>query len=117
MQPFNNMLAVGMKAMVINTFQECNRHLIGKVVTIEALPDKGDDVSMYFDVPENVVVRANYVSPVAITSGIDAQASSKDSNGNSIKYGFADFKREYLMPLPPLNEKEIETEKQLETVE
>lgn len=120
MQLFNNMLAVGMQAIIMNTTKEENNDLIGKVVTVEALVDQGDNIAQYWDVPEGSEILANYGKQAVIVSGIPRQVEAYTRCGqHKIKYGYADLDAKYLMPLPPLSEKEMETENenQLETVE
>jgi hypothetical protein len=120
MQPFNNMLSVGMQAMIINTNQAKNKDLIGKIVTVEALPERGDNIAHYWDVPEGSDIRANYGEQAVIVSGVPRQVEAYTACGeNRIKFGFADLAAKHLMPLPPLPDEEFETEseKQLENVE
>lgn len=112
MEGFNQKLEVGQLAMIIGCFQPKNAHAIGTIVTVEEMPNEGDDVSHHYDLKGDKVVIRNkgqcvYVSGCKVTS----KTSPPIYNA---KPGIANFQPQYLMPLPPLEEKEVQKEQELE---
>jgi NDP-sugar pyrophosphorylase family protein len=102
MQSFNSKLEVGMQAMVIGCKQPKNSWVIGKMVTIEALCQKGENVpdeflSEQFKAEDSD--RTPFLSNVAIVRGIHVNTS--------ILFNHAVINEMYLMPLPPLDDDAI----------
>lgn len=109
MQSFNPELKVGMPAMVIGCAKPENRHVIGKMVTVEALFKQGDKVPAEFLSIHAGPTQA-FLSDVAIVSGIHVNRALIENH--------AVINVKYLMPLPPLDDDVIieATEKPKETV-
>lgn len=107
MKAFNNKLEVGQLAMIINTRLPENKHLIGRVVTVEWIsrePVRMPEEFLCAD-PMRVVCSRNS----AIVSGHSTPHSRK-----FFREGIASYDLDYLMPLPPLEEKELAKEKEKE---
>lgn len=117
MQQFNNQLQVGQLAMIINTTQPENAELIGKIVTIEMLPNKGDDISMFFDRNHSKVIERE--DGRAFCSGVSPPKNVTLEDGTPLIDNHVRIKREYLMPLPPLPEEDNieQIDRQLENVQ
>lgn len=100
----NTELKVGMLAMIIGCSQPENREtLIGKVVTIEALPDVGDNIVEFYD-GERTVIRENRLS-IAICYGAQGKIKLGTKDGlSTLKDNFTRIDRKNLMPLPPLGD-------------
>jgi hypothetical protein len=114
MEGFNQKLEVGQLAMIISTRLPENSFLIGSIVTIEAFWHQGEDVtSFYQGVAESgktVVVRGE---ATAVVSG--CKYTGRTLTGDfCMEAGWTNFNPQRLMPLPPLEEKEIQKEKELE---
>lgn len=103
-QGTNTELKVGMLAMIIGCRQPENRDtLIGKVVTIEALPDVGDNIVEFYD-GEHTVIRENHTN-IAICYGAEGKARRCTNDGlSTLKDNYTRHNRKYLMPLPPLGD-------------
>lgn len=109
MKTFNNKLEVGQLAMIIGCRKESTRQYIGTVVTVEEFIDRHQEVTMHYDNPPH---RVQTSAEVVRVSGY--QGRSQTDNGVVAKVGVGFFSAENLMPLPPLEEKEIAKEKELE---
>lgn len=103
-QGMNTELKVGMLAVIIGCKQPENRDaLIGKVVTIEALPDHGDNIVEFYD-GEHTVIRENHPN-IAICYGAQAKVNRDTTDGlSTLKDSHTRLDRKYLMPLPPLGD-------------
>jgi len=112
MKTFNNKLEIGQPAMIINTAKEINRSLIGKVVIVEALTSAGEEVSEFFDAENKRIVEV--ADGMAFCSGVNPPERIKCEDGTLMKLGVTRFRISNLMPLPPLGDKEIQKEKELE---
>lgn len=96
MESFNPQLQIGMQAMVINVHHEKNSHLIGKMVTVEALCDSGMVPGEWFNpVFENR--KAEFA--LALVSGLGTAGGHKAD--------CATIQQRHLMPLPPLDDDAI----------
>lgn len=110
MNLFSNKLEVGMQAMIINTTKPENKSLIGKIIRIEAILEVGDDISEFYLHKGKVI--ENY--PIwVICSGVSAPVPCTSANGAIMIPNHARFKKEHLMPIPPLEEKEQQKEVEL----
>lgn len=99
MQGFNPELKVGMLAMIIGCKQPKNTWVIGKMVTIEALHESGENVPDEFLTKEFKAGgndRSPFLSNVAIVRGIHVNTSIIEDH--------AVVSQMYLMPLPPLDD-------------
>lgn len=113
MKMFNNQLEVGQPAMIINTRLPENLYLVGGIVTVEEFISVGSDVSKYYELPGSTKLNPNKYPGIVVVSG--CKLTGKSEGGNiSMLPGYALFGRKNLMPLPPLEEKEIQKEKELE---
>jgi hypothetical protein len=102
MESFNSKLEVGMQAMIIGCKQSKNSWVIGKMVTIEALHQKGESVPDQFLTEECKAAtseRHPFLSACAIVRGIHVN--------NVIIEDHAVINQVYLMPLPPLDDDAI----------
>lgn len=103
MESFNGKLEVGMQAMVIGCKRPVNSWVIGKMVTIEALHQKGEFVpeqflsELWFSEGHDP---SAFLSNCAIVSGIHVN--------KAIVSNHAVINEIYLMPLPPLEEPSID---------
>lgn len=103
MQKYNNELRVGGLAMIIGTKQVCNRHLIGRTVTVEAIVSEKAPYPTETIRPEylNAEVFAEWVNEngetIYITSGV--QTSTDDGRQTLWKDGLGGFAGKYLMPI------------------
>lgn len=100
----NTELKVGMLAMIIGCRQPENREtLIGKVVTIEALPNLGDNIVEFYN-GEHTVIRENHPD-VAICYGAQGKTRQSTKDGlSTLNDNIARIDRKNLMPLPPLGD-------------
>lgn len=112
MKQMNNNLEVGMLAMIIGCSKEANRPVIGSIVTIEALTVVGENYSEFFEEPKGPVVET--VAGMVFCSGVTAPVRGSVGDGTLMKHNIVRLKREYLMPVPPLEEEELQKEKELE---
>jgi hypothetical protein len=113
MKTFNNKLEIGQPAMIINTRLPENRYLVGGVVTVEEFVSVGDDISKYYELSGGSTLNPNKHPGIVVVSG--CKLTGKSANGSvSMIPGYALFGAKNLMPLPPLGEKEIQKEKELE---
>lgn len=110
MYQFNNQLEVGQLAMIINTRKTANAPLIGKIVTVEMLPLEGENIGQYFE-GGGIVKEGSH--DTAVISGVNTISPCMTQDGTMMNSGFARIKRSYLMPLPPLEEKEVKREMEL----
>lgn len=110
MHQFNNQLEVGQLAIIINTVQPENRCMIGKIVTVEHLTEPGDDLSKYFEEHSRKIVENKHR---VIVYGVQFPKRTRSESGREMLPGLGLLKREYLMPLPPLEEKEVKREMEL----
>jgi hypothetical protein len=102
MQSFNPELKVGMPAMIIGCKQPKNSWVIGKMVTIEALCEKGEAVAEPFQSEQWKATGyegGTFISDVAIVRGIHTNPAIIDDH--------AVINVTYLMPLPPLDDDAI----------
>jgi hypothetical protein len=113
MKMFNNQLEVGQPAMIINTRLPENRYLVGGIVTVEEFVSVGDDISKYYELSGGDTFNPNRHPDIVVVSC--CKLTGKSTSGSvSMLPGYALFGRKNLMPLPPLEEKEIQKEKELE---
>jgi hypothetical protein len=98
MQGFNPELKVGMQAMIIGVRYPENAHKIGKVVTIEGLGSIGD-VPGWYSQPYS---ETKLTFDLALVSGIGPTPG--------ILNGMSSIQQKYLMPLPPLDDDNFETD-------
>lgn len=113
MKTFNNQLEIGKPAMIINTRLPENLFLVGGIVTVEEFASVGSDVSKYFDLSNGSTMNKNKHPNLVVVSG--CKLTGKSEGGNiSMLPSYALFSAKNLMPLPPLEEKEIQKEKELE---
>lgn len=109
---FEGKLEVGMLAMIINTRHEGNKSLIGSIVTVERMPARGEDITDLFPTATNIIREAH--PDIVVCSGVTALAPTTSSCGNVIRNGYVRISRKNLMPLPPLEEEEVQKERELE---
>lgn len=103
METFNDKIEVGMQAMIIGTRFPENSHLIGKIVTVEALYEEGEQLGhLFYPITE---VKAGH-----ILAHISAEGLYLEMNGSSLPSNESLLQPKYLMPLPPLKEKSKEKE-------
>lgn len=112
MKQMNNNLEVGMLALIIGCSKEANRPIIGSIVRIEAMPVIGDDCTEFFEHSHYKIVEGN-VGRV-FCSGVNPPQRGSTKSGILMKEGITRLKREHLMPFPPLEEEELQKEKELE---
>lgn len=111
MYQFNNQLEVGQLAMIINTHHPENQSMVGKIVTVECLTEKGDDLARYWQVVDRKVIESR--DNMVVCSGITPPKPALDTHGHAMISGYVRLRKEYLMPLPPLEEKEVKREMEL----
>lgn len=109
---FEGKLEIGGLAMIIGCSKPDNSWVIGSVVTVEAILEKGDSSEQWYDLPEGKRI-APVPHPVVVVSGCKITGKSM-SQEIFMRDGHAFFKPHNLMPLPPLDEKELEEERELE---
>lgn len=113
MNTFGGKLEVGQPAMVIKTRLPENSWLIGSIVTVERFVQTGENLKSIFIMPDDVALGLMQHQSCVLVSG--SKKTGKTSDGNySMKEGHCLFNAGNLMPLPPLDEKEIQKEKELE---
>ena len=113
MKLFNNQLEVRQPAVIINTRLPENLYLVGGIVTVEEFVSVGDDISKYYQLSGGDIFNPNKHPGIVVVSG--CKLTGQSVNGSvSMLPGYALFSRKNLMPLPPLEEKEIQKEKELE---
>lgn len=102
MQGFNRELKVGMQAMIVGCKQPKNSWIIGKMVIIESLHEKGEKVPDEFlsdDFKSSGNDHSAFLSNVAIVRGVHMNTSIIEDH--------AVINQAYLMPLPPLDDDAI----------
>jgi hypothetical protein len=110
MKSFNNKLEIGQPAMIIGCQREANRKWIGTIVTVEEFIEKGHNVTEHYVDPHKQVVTMQ--SAVRV-SGYKGQPFIECVPVVYAKAGVGFFDAFNLMPLPPLEEEELEKEKEL----
>ena len=103
MEMFNDKIEVGIQAIIIGTRYPENAHLIGKIVTVEALYEKGEQLDHLF-------YPATKVKAGHTLAHISAGGLYLELNGGSMPNNESLLQPKYLMPLPPLKEKTKEKE-------
>lgn len=93
MEMYNGEIKVGILAMIIGTRQVKNSHLIGKIVTVEALTSPGD--KLQFAQEEFNGVCSKIEGAIVYALGIEV---------DGMLPGYSHINRKNLMPLPPLKE-------------
>ncbi|ANA49226.1 hypothetical protein PMW_101 [Pseudomonas phage phiPMW] len=83
---------VGGLAIIINTAQLCNKHLIGSTVTVEQIVEDGD--TFQFTLKDNIV---NRWGPRIMVSGVTVGFDS--GNASPFIEGYSAWGPEYLMPI------------------
>ena len=105
MKPFNNMLEVGMKAIIIGTRLPENSWLIGKVVTVECFLSSGEEIPQRYTTSD---MKTGQLAEIfVVVSGEIGRLTTR------WREGFRMFNPKNLMPLPPLDELEQQKEKEL----
>ncbi len=116
MQQFNNQLVIGQKCMIIGVRQPQNAFLIGTVVTLEDIWEADQDVTSFYLGAEQgssrVIVNADRT---AVVSGCRVTGGTL-SGEYQMEKGWTNFNLNYLMPIPPLEEEELQREKELSLV-
>lgn len=115
MYQFNNQLEVGQLAMIINTRKPENRHLIGTVVTVEAFWHEGQDITEFYPGSAKAgwkIVATGGTDSLVVVSGCGYTGKTRDGQF-SMEPGWTNLRSKYLMPLPPLEEKEVKREMEL----
>lgn len=105
-------LEVGQPAMIINTRLPELSWLIGSVVMVEACMKAGENASRFYVLPHNVALADSPTDSVYV-SGCKITGATKNKKYPMHK-GFACFDPKNLMPLPPLEEKQLAKNKELE---
>lgn len=116
---FEGKLEIGQPAMIINTFKPENRHLIGTVVTVEAFWVRGQNVTSFFvgaPASPGVVVGSGHPEHLVVVSGSKVTGKTRDGT-HFMEPGWTNIEHKFLMPLPPLDELEIQKERELEMVD
>lgn len=106
---FEGWLEIGGLALIVGCEKPENSWVIGKIVTIEVFNNLGDDITWLF--PTARFVQETYPDMV-VCSGVDSK--SVTSHGQAILPNHLRINKKYLMPLPPLEEEELQKEKELE---
>ncbi|QPB10524.1 hypothetical protein QGX23_gp128 [Pseudomonas phage PN09] len=115
MESFNNRLEVGMLAMIIGCSQPENSSIIGKIVTVECLTQVGDNVRPFYEGgadPSKPVVERS--AGMVFATGVDAPKRDPLSDNSYLARNTVRLRSQFLMPLPPLPEEELQKEKELE---
>ena len=107
MKLFNNELDVGMKAIIIGTRLPENSHLIGRVVTVEAILGPGEGDKRFLREGQIMKVASGRI--IAMCSGAGGHEQSRKRYIDN--HLALDTKN--LMPLPPLEELEQQKEQGL----
>lgn len=95
MESYNPALKVGMECMVVNTRQVKNRHLVGSVVTVEALSHEGEAWPLkYMQADFHDSCWKNSEGHTAIVSGVSGLSNVWIEN-------HASFRALDLMPITP----------------
>lgn len=113
MEGFDSGLDIGVKAIVIGCLQPQNTHVIGSMVTVEAILLVGDEMPIQYmsEFARDIIERGLGVWPKltedkVIVSGVNTSHLLADNH--------ASFNPKHLMPIKPLPEEEITKEKELE---
>lgn len=106
MEGFNSKIEPGMQAMIIGTRLPENSHLIGRIVVVEALTQVG------VGIPNQFIDKEFFDEVVSKVEGAVAYMSGLKVRGMETDY--MHIAQKYLMPLPPLEEEELQKEKELE---
>jgi hypothetical protein len=96
MQSFNPELKIGQLAMIINTTQQKNVHLLGSIVTIEAFIEPGTIIPEQYTTRE---AKSSTTYKRAVVSGIHTEPV--------LIANHASLNIKHLMPLPPLDDDAI----------
>lgn len=102
MQSFNQELEIGMMALIVGCKQPKNVWVIGRMVTIESLHQKGEQVPDQFlsdSFKGSGKGKTVFETNVAIVRGIHTNVSILEDH--------AVIDQKYLMPLPPLDDDAI----------
>lgn len=106
MEGFNNKIQVNQLAMIIRTRMPEYSYLIGQVVMVEAITHTGGLI------PDQFVDKNKYDEIDSKVEGAVASLAGFKMNG--IVEGYMHIAQKNLMPLPPLDEKELAKDKELE---
>ena len=109
MDKFMGAYAPGMPAMIINARTEHGRKFIGRVVTLIEPITTASISGNYARDGQTIVYDVKGPKAWMVVGDIT-------SHDDRLKEGFACVAEKNLMPLPPLNEKQIQKEKEKELV-